>query len=165
MFGIAETMYAQQQGEEAPMRYPATVGNDAEVMAIDVNDSYPITIYHKLDSIVNGFSKINSFGDSYGNETEVVNMSLMVWAWRSKVLRPAYWLENFLKDSMPVSSKSPNIQITNYRVGNSTFDKVALIGREYSAVDVNYPDLMVFEMKYRIESTYRKGCFVINNGC
>lgn len=164
LFGVAETLLIYE--DDVPARYPAIIDNNAQAYMVDINRDYAVTLYHKVDSITNGINTKLAYGAAYGRESEVVNMALMVFAFRDAVLKPVYHLENLLKDSLPEKSTIQNIQATQYFAGNSSFDKAALLAREYSSTAVNYPELMVLELKYRIESTYRKGCFIANNnGC
>lgn len=165
-FGIAETMLVAKDdnSEGEIVRYPGMFGNDGEVEMIDINDRFAITVYHRLESITNSTDAKQAFGRDFSNR-EVVNMSLIVFAFRDKTLKPAYHLEAMIKDDFPGENRIENIQQSYYKIGNSSFDLIGLSTREYSPAPLNYPLLTGFEMKYRIESTYKKGCFINSNGC
>jgi hypothetical protein len=165
MNGIAEMIItAVENGDNVKtVRFPAMVDNDGEAKMIDVDDSYDMIIYHKLESINNSLVAKNGFGDSRGDLLEAANMSLMVYAFRDKIHRTSYWLEAAMKDSMldriPVTNKDGKVvQTSVIQAGNSSFDKLGLLQREYSEIELNYPNLIVFELKYSIQSTYKKGC-------
>lgn len=161
MFGISEVIY---EPSEQQKRYPAMIDEFGEGQMIDPNDDFSLTIYHKLDSITNTIVTADTYGRAKGLQKEVANMTLMCISFRTQVLKPSYWIENVIKDALPDRSEMTNGIVTNYFAGNSGFDKSALLLREYSdRVELRYPDLQVFEMKYRIESTWSKGCFVNNN--
>ena len=172
-YGISEAIIdaiIKNEDVEKTRRFPAMVDNNGEATMIDVDDSYQIIIYHKLESIANNILPKQAFGDSQGELQEVANMAIMVIAFRDKIRKPAYWLEAALKDGIPQNMKMSDdsgkqIQLSFIKIGNSSFDKLALLQREFSEVELNYPNLIVFETKYRIESTYKQGCFINNCGC
>lgn len=164
--GIAETILDTRQDSDEKVisiKFPAIVDNDGEAKMIDVDDNYHVILYHKVESIVNTITPKSGYGDSTGNFLETVNMSLMFFAFRDKVRKPAWWFEAAIKDqvreTMKLECNNVFLQRSSIRIGNSSFDKLALLQREYSEVELNYPNLIVLEIKYRIESNWKKGCF------
>ncbi len=167
-YGISETMLDVRENDKSEaitIRYPSIIDNDGEVTMLNPDDGYAIMIYHKAESIVNGIVTKSSYGDSQGNLLETANMSLMLMAFRNKVRRPAWWFEAAVKDQMREtmtlrSAQNVFLQRSSLKIGNSSFDKLSLLQREYSEIELNYPNLIVIEIKYRIESTWKKGCFM-----
>ncbi|GEO08774.1 hypothetical protein [Segetibacter aerophilus] len=159
-YGIAETILVAKEDNEsgAMMRYPGVICNTGEVMQISINDQLAIQLYHKIDSITNGIDTKGGFGDEAGRNTEVANMSLIVTAFRNQVLKPAHWIEGILKSILPATMDFQAGQTSVVKPGTSSFDKLGLLAREFSEVELNYPEVIFFEMKYRIESTWKKGC-------
>ncbi len=156
-YGISEPMIVVQ--EDKVIQYPAIVDSDGEATMIEVDDIYNVIMYHKLESIVNGIMPKTNYGGIH-DMSEVASMALMIVAFRDKVRRTSYWLEGAIKDQFHDIMKVAGLQRSTLRIGNSNFDKLALFGREYGAIDLDkYPQLIIFELKYRIESSYRKGCF------
>jgi hypothetical protein len=171
MHDISEAMIeVKGDGEnQTQKRYPSTVTHDGEVQEIMPDDRFDLLLYHKLESIQNTVDTSKGFGKDAAN-FEVANMSVMVFGFRDKLRREAYWLEAALKDGMPdmLTTKDNHhklIQEARLKPGNSSFDKMALLAREFSEVELNFPNILVFEMKYRIESTWKKGCFNQINNC
>ncbi len=172
--GIAETIIEPietSQGERIK-KYPAIVGLDGDAVVdetrngmIDIDDDYALNIYHRIESIANSSTK-QGFGDTIGDMQEIANMGLMVIAFRNKSNIVAHKFEAFLKDSLPVTTKitidGSTVQTSIFKIGNSSFDKLQLLAREYAEVEVNYPELVVFEMKYQIQSIWKKRCFINN---
>lgn len=162
VYGIAETTLAASESEEGKtIKYPSTIDNDGEVTMIAIDDTYQLVMYHRLESITNS-QAAKGFGDSRGDMLEVANLALIVYAFKDKIRKSAHHLEALLKDAIPEDTKitvdSKVVQTSLFKVGNSSFDKLGLLTREFTEVEVNYPNLIAFEMKYRIESTWRKGC-------
>jgi hypothetical protein len=171
MYEITEPMVeVKEDGDNtAQKRYPSIVTHDGEVKEIMPDDRFHLLLYHRLESISNSVDPTKGYGGSAAN-LEVANMSVMVFGFRDKLRREAYWLEAALKDGMPdtLTTKDNHhklIQEARLKPGNSSFDKMALLGREFSEVELNFPNILVFEMKYRIESTWKKGCFTQINNC
>lgn len=165
--GIAETIIEATPIDEDNVkvkRFPGIIDTYGEVQAIIADDCYQVIIYHKLEAIVNTVIPKTGFGDGQGDQLETANMAVIVMAFRDKVKKPGYILEAALKNASPEKTKitgntGQHLQSSVFRIGNSSFDKLGLLSREFSEVELNYPNLIVFEMKYRIESTWRKGCF------
>lgn len=165
-WGIAETILDTRQESEdkiVSIRYPGLIDDDGEVKMIDVDDNYHVIIYHKVESIVNTIVAKSGYGNSMGNYLETANMSVMFLAFRDKVRKAAWWFEAAIKDQVQETVKlecnNVFLQRSNIRIATSSFDKLGLLQREYSEVELNYPNLIVFEIKYRVESTWKKGCF------
>lgn len=168
LYGISEVM-VEPADENGSLRYPSIIDNDGEVTKIAMDDDYKVIVYHKVESVINSVDAKSGYGTSRGNLTEAANMALMLFAFRRKTRKEAWWFEAVIKDFLPEMLKIEDgtnklLQRSLIKIGNSSYDKLALLQREYSEVQLNYPDLMVLEMKYRIESTWSKGCF-IKCGC
>lgn len=164
---IAETMLdvrLNDKEESVTIRYPAIVDNDGEVRMIDIDDGYSIILYHKVEGIVNSMVARKGYGDESGGQLETANMSLMLFAWRNKIRRPAWWFEAVIKDQVFETMKLETrdlgvLQRSKVIIGNSSFDKLSILQREFSEIELNYPNLIAIEIKYRIESNWKKGCF------
>lgn len=170
-YGIAETIFDKGfPTEENPTpgvkKYPGTINDAGEITMIYPDDTYVCQFFHKVDGIVNTINPKSSYGDTLGNLIEVANMALIVFALRDKFRAQAWHIEALIKDQFPDVLTLENatngfIQSSTIRVGNTSFDRFGLLEREYSEVTLNLPNLMVFEMKYSIVSTWKKGCFLI----
>lgn len=163
-FGIAETIIEPTADPQVFKRYPAEINDDGDATMVDFDNHY-ITLYHKLETIINApaISKLQ-YGDG-----DVINesaaMSLIVIAFRDQIRKTAWWLEAVIKDKFLNNVKETNtdgniLQTSTLKVGTSNFDKLNLFAREYAEVkfQFQYPQLILFEMKYTIQSTYKKGC-------
>lgn len=162
-YGIAETIidvrFAEANDEEILVRFPAIVDDFGEAKMIDINDAFPMIVYHKLDSIVNSETK-TGFGDKK-QQLEIANLSAIVFAFRRKVKKQAYQLEALMKDSVKTVEFKRNeekLQQSSIHFQTSSFDKIALISREFSEIQLDYPSLICFDMKYQIRSTWVPGC-------
>lgn len=165
MHGIAEPMvYVDESEDEKSVvkRYPAIMQDDGEAKMITPDDCFKLIVYHKLDSIINGQLK-GGYGDSKGDLLETANLSLMVMAFRNGIALKAHELESHIKlnikDQITIRTEASTVQTSAITFGSSQFDKLPLLQREYSDVELNYQDLIFFEMKYKIESRYNKACF------
>jgi hypothetical protein len=167
LFDISEVMIEagnNDEGNALVYRYPSVIDMYGEVTRIIIDDGYALIAYHKVENVANGIDQKSGYGNSRGNIVEVANMALMVYAFRRKVKREAWWIEAMIKDKLPdtlnISDRQGKLlQRSVVRPVMTSYDKLGLLQREYTEVQLNYPDLMVFEMKYRVESTWSKGCF------
>ena len=165
---LAETMIdSSQAAQNILTTYPGIADFKGEVLMIDVNDSYDLTLFHKLETIVNTLVLNKGYGDNPGELQEAASMAVLVIAWKSKIKMEAHELEARLKNSLPLmplkykNEDGHTVQTSRLTAGASTFDKTALLQREYTRVELNFPDLILFEMKYLVNSTYKKECLEI----
>ena len=154
--GIAETIIETFDDGNKIKKYPAIINlngdaiiDDTRYSMIDIDDEFGLSIYHRVESIANSQSKVG-FGDVPSDMVELANMAVIVIAFRNKSNIVAHQFEAFLKDNMPYGDKhrkdGKTIQTTDIKPGNSNFDKIQLLSREYTEVEVNYPELVLFEM-------------------
>lgn len=171
-YGISEVMVdgsKDDAGNDITTRFPSIIDADGEVTMIDVDDAFSMILYHKIDGITNSLDVRTATGRSRGNLVEAANMTLMLFAFRRKTRKEAWWFEAVIKDKLPdtlniADGNNKPLQNSIIKIGNSSYDKLSLLQREYSSVQLNYPDLVVMELKYIIQSTWQKGCFA-NCGC
>lgn len=170
-YGIAEQFIdASDSEDQKPNRYPAIINDDGEVDAITPDDIYDIIFYHRLEGIVNANTTLkNTFG-RLPDIMETVNMSIVFFAFRNKIRRTGYWLEGIVKDKFPdkivvKDNDGATLQQSPLKIGNSNFDKLSILQREYSEVQLNYAELIVFEFKYLIQNTFKRGCLDGCNDC
>ncbi len=168
--GIVETVIEPTEDGNKVKKYPAIVNLSGDAVVdenrysmIDIDDEFGLSIYHRVESIVNTQQLKQGFGDYASDMVELANMASIVVAFRDKSNIIAHQFEAYLKDILPNRYKhSKNgkvIQTTVIMPGNSNFDKIQLLQREYSEVEVNYPELVFFEMKYTLKSVWKTGCF------
>ena len=161
---IMDVHFAHNEKDETVptfLRFPAEINASGEAKKIDIDSSYQLIVFHKIESIQNG-AKRGQFGDGVSDLFEIANMSLVVFGSRTKAQMPSHQIEARLKDALPDNLKltvDGTIQNSSLKLGNSLFDKMALINREYSDVEIELTNLIAFELKYRIESSWKKGCF------
>ena len=162
--GLAETILDTQQGEQSILvSYPGIIDEAGEVEMVQVNDKVDFLVYHKLENIANNVLPGKGFGNETGELQEITTLAALVIAWRSKIKMAAHDLEMLLKDNLPNDPIKLNGQKSKIFAGISTFDKITLLQREYTRIEINYPDLIFFEMRYRIETSYKKNCVPVCN--
>lgn len=168
-YGISELILEPVEIDEnttKTKKYPGVIDADAEVKACEIDDAYHLVWWHRLESITNTVLTKPAFGDKAGDVQETVNMSMIVAGFRNKIRRSPAWVEAVLKDKMQDTgiikdSTGKIIQRMKFITGNSNFDKLALLNREFSEIELNYADVLLFELKFQIISTWQKGCLDI----
>lgn len=167
-FGIVETIVKPVGTEEQAMliRIPAFIDDEGEAHEVVPEDMFDLTLYHRIDNITNTLTKVG-YGDSQGDIIETANMTLTVFAYRTRVRKPAQDIEAIIKDRFPDAAILLQDEQGNYvqksvvRIGNSLFDRLAIEQKEYSNLSMDYPELSSFQMTYKIESTWNRGCLTL----
>ena len=169
--GIAETVvdWKDLDGNGEQVKFPAFVNNNAEAVMIIPNDNFHLITYHKINSIQTTLVAKKAFGDDLGDLKETVSMNLMVLYFIDKIQQPAYQIDALFRDAMPkflmIKNKSNTaiLQQSYMQPTVSNFDKINLLNREWTGIELSYINIQFFELQYKIESTWKRGCYVDGN--
>lgn len=145
---------------------PVVIDKFAEMKYVGIDDTYPLTIYHRL--LNNTYQKSGAkqgYGDNISRTVQTTDM-LMVVSGTGNILKlTSEQLEAVLAVSFP-----DNIAATQIAALKLDYMTVTLLGSdmnnlnvfntEYRNIDFVPPeDLLLFSMRYQIETSFRKGCF------
>lgn len=140
--------------------------NDAVQVVPD--DSFNLTTYHRL--ISNTYSiepGQQQYGDTFDFEVATSDIIMIVIGFTKTLRLTAEQLEALFISSFPdhlEKSFSTTLQLSSINVSktSSSFDSVAIFRQEYAG-EKNFikPEMTLFQIRYRIEASYKKGCFNI----
>ena len=142
LFGLAEPILRRnEEGEEV---FPAIIHPNGEDTYIQLDDDYPIGLYHRL--ISRTYQSKKGYGDalSYYAVDEIL---AICWGFRKYV--DPYKLEHLLFSALPDEAK---------RVV-SNFDRFSVFNGEFSGVPFFFPEsCFLFSHRYRIQYEVSAGC-------
>jgi hypothetical protein len=146
------------------------VVNDLSGNGIKVNpdDTYPIQIYHK---ILNKTYQIkpSSVGDRANMVSEKTDVKMVVAGWTNRLSMTQEDLEALLTSNFPdqiapalyTPLKLHNLVVT---LQSSVLDRAQVFREEYRGLPYQVrPEQILFSIRYQIESSYKKGCFIITD--
>ena len=135
---------------------------------VNPDDTYPIQIYHK---ILNKTYQIKP--SSVGNRSNVISektdVKMVVAGWTNLLGLTQEDLEALIASNFPdqidaslyTPLKLQNLVVT---LQSSVLDKAQVYAAEYKGISYQVkPEQILFAIRYQIESTYKKGCFIIND--
>jgi len=165
LYGIAEPSYVNSEAK--PTIQPCVINLDGEGTPVIYDDSYNLSIYHRIFQepvqAVQGMSFGNKAQDWVRTSTD---MEMVVWAHRTKVKMNPRILAGQLFAMIPgtqitVTDTSNNkVGTAVLLVNNTNFDSLSIFGRDYRGSEYFVGEqLMLFGIRYTIESTFRKECF------
>ena len=147
-----------------PVVYDLT-GNGTK---INPDDTYPIQIYHK---ILNKTYQVkpSSVGSKANVVSEKTDVKMIVAGWTSRLQLTQEDLEALITSNFP-DQISPSLY-TPLRLQNlvvtlqsSVLDRAQVYAGEYRGIPYQVrPEQILFSIRYQIESTYKKGCFIITD--
>ena len=147
-----------------PVVYDLT-GNGTK---INPDDTYPIQIYHK---ILNKTYQVkpSSVGSRANVVSEKADVKMVVAGWTSRLQLTQEDLEALITSNFP-DQISPSLY-TPLRLQNlfvtlqsSVLDRAQVYAGEYRGIPYQVrPEQILFSIRYQIESTYKKGCFIITD--
>lgn len=174
--GMAWQVPTRKPGEENKDRLfyiPAVVTNLGEYSHVIPDDNYPIITYHRVLSNTYGVAEQRrQFGD--GNKLVVNSTDVLftVIAFTKRVNMSSDQIEALIMSDFPDELKSPVFEMpegvfqVTIQPAGSSFDSVALFSQEYRGeVYFLKPESVLFQIRYRIEAVFKKGCFTICDDC
>ena len=162
-FGLAERYYEERE-------YYSGVFNGSEVVNCMLDDRYACSWYHRNQS--GNYTVVeNNFGDLNDKVEEVNEVELIIFAQQQKTKISFETLKDIFIGAIPsVLSKvvCESLQLFDCRIEliSHELDSRLVIERE-----TNKPNVRVglnnglIAIRYRIISTYRRGCIVICENC
>jgi hypothetical protein len=148
--------------------YPVVFDLAGNGTKVNPDDTYPIQIYHK---ILNKTYQVKptSVGDRANVVSEKTDVKMVVAGWTSRLGLAQEDLEALITSTFPdqISAalyaplKLQNLVIT---LQSSVLDRAQVYRDEYRGLPYQVkPEQILFAIRYQIESTYKKGCFIISD--
>ena len=147
-----------------PVVYDLT-GNGSKV---NPDDTYPIQIYHKILNKTYQVSA-SSVGSRSNVVTERTDVKMVVAGWTSRLQLTQEDLEaliasNFPDQIAPALYTPLRLQRLVVTLQSSVLDRAQVYREEYRGIPYQVrPEQILFSIRYQIESTYKKGCFIITD--
>lgn len=149
---------------------PLVADNYDNEVWVGVDDTLPLRLYHKTNSITYSDEPAKGYGDD-GNmvKKEVAQMSMIVYATRSMVRLTPEELEGAILSGLPSSLTNATIEPLKLRSCiirpvSSALDPVSVYLNEYRTPQYELsPNALFIRVNYNIESTYKTSCFELCN--
>lgn len=171
--GLVQMIPIQSPTEDNKVTFvPAIVHGVNDAVAVVPDDSFNLITYHRL--INNRYAPApvrQQVGNGNPYKISVSDMIMIVIAFNGKVRLTAEQLEALITQSFPEEFPrdfTTDLQMNSIsvEVTSSNFDAVALFSQEYRGEKYYIkPDMSLFQIRYTITSTYKKGCFKICDDC
>lgn len=128
---------------------------------VGIDDTYPVRIYHRLNSMSSTIKPGTGSGRSAGDQSNTYQLSMVVFLDKPKAkLYPDEFLLIAQANTPERLSINPykSIVIT---FGSAVFDSLLVYRQEYISSDTYKlkEDQYFFKINYSIETTFSKGCF------
>lgn len=165
--GVAYDATRRDDDHNTIVQYPVLSTLSGEGTDISINDTYPITIYHKIISKSYTPKNNGNFGDRQNEVTEKTDIKMVVAGWTNRLSLTQEDLEALITSNFPDSIKPAlyapyNLMRVAATLQNSTLSKEQVFKEEYKGISYDLkPEQILFSVRYQIESDYKKGCFSI----
>jgi hypothetical protein len=165
LYGIA-TDATRNDDSKTVVNYPIIISPTGGCKQVSYDDRYPLMLYHRLVSKTYTPTK-TAIGDSANILTERTEMKLVVTSSSTAIGLSPYALESLVVSALPDNIAPATCTLMKIRrmlitpLG-SIADSMQVFREEYRGVDpFVVPGLIMFSLRYTIESDYQKGCFTI----
>jgi hypothetical protein len=146
--------------------FPAIVSGNFEAKEVVFDDTFPITLYHKVLGKSYAFEK-SSVGDGNRNVLERVDCKMVVCGKRAALGLTAEQLEALITTGFPDAISKENIlelrlDSMTVNLQSSNLNAAVVFQEEYKGFELFLSEGdILFSVKYIVESRFRKGCFTI----
>ena len=167
LFGLIAVDGVENDGA-ATKSFPVIYNLAGQGIKANPDDTYAIQIYHKIYSRTYSV-KPSSVGNRNNKVVETTEAKLVVMGWTNRLQLSQEDLSSLLASNFPDQIKPALYQplkLDNLSIllRSCNLDKRQVFGEEYKGLAYAVkPEQILFEMRYQIESTYKKGCFIITD--
>jgi hypothetical protein len=148
--------------------YPVVFDLSGNGVKVSPDDTYAIQIYHR---ILNKTYQIkpSSVGDRANVVSEKTDVKMVVAGWTNRLNMTQEDLEalitsNFPDQIAPALYTPLRLQHLVITLQSSVLDRAQVYREEYRGLPYQVrPEQILFSIRYQIESSYKKGCFIITD--
>lgn len=139
---------------------PALVDMDGEGTYIGMDDTSPITIYHKANSITMTEKPNSGYGNSKALKINTYANSMIVFLDRKATKMMPDELILLLQANLADEIKLKPYQTIQFRFQNIILNSQQVFASEYQNTEYKIPpQFSLLAINYQIESTFDKSCF------
>jgi hypothetical protein len=148
--------------------YPAVFDISGNGVKLSPDDTYPIQIYHKLLHKTYAV-KVTSTGDRANIMIEKTDAKMVVAGWTDRLQLTQEDLEALIVSNFPDQIRDTvyrplRLQHLSVSLQSCQLDRSQVFREEYKGIPYQVaPAQILFAIRYQIESTYQKGCFIITD--
>lgn len=162
--GIAITM-PRPQGDNTTDLFPVYTDDKGEGQYVGYDDAFSLQVYHKNNGVIYTQPEEEQFGNNNKVQKGVAQMSMIITGFRRALkMSPEEMTEAVLK-SLPSLMDKANLtanQLMSVKINpaSADFNTMAVFGREYKVKSLKalQPDIMMVELKYKIECIFDTRC-------
>lgn len=148
--------------------FPVVFDLHGEGVKVNPDDTYPLQIYHR---ILNKSYQVKpaSVGDRANVISERTDAKMVVAGWTNRLSMTQEDLEALLASNFPdqiAPALYTPLRLLNLVVTlqSTVLDRAQVYREEYRGLPYQVrPEQILLSIRYQIESTYRKGCFIITD--
>lgn len=164
-FGIADRV--KITGEETERYDVGVIDNDGEVTSVCYDDTYNLSVYHRVLDIEYQDIAENDYGIPGHTMTEFANMKMIIFGNRAKLkVRPeniiAGAIVDFPKELSIAQITALNLNSCVIEMSRAEVDPYSIWDSEFQGSKYEYDtNTILVSIPYKITSTFNKGCFTI----
>lgn len=157
-YGISETTYENK----AEKRYPSIQLKSGEITPIVPDDLVPFTLWHRVDNIEHSTDD-EGFGAKNKNRKAVCDVRLFAIVSRLKTKLNPNQFATLLSEGLPLrltttEARALDLNYVIVEPVNSNLRSKQAFEEEFSGEYILDSDTYMLVVRYRIETTYTRGC-------
>lgn len=157
ILGLAESVMRGSTDQE--QIFPAIINPQGEAQVIDINDVYPLTIYHKQNSVSIAEKTNSSFGDGRAFKIYSYANAMFIHIKGSSVNLTSDEILSFIEANLPDQLKIPDMRSVQIRTETVILNSLTVFNSEYKNVPYRIPlNYYLMAVYYKVEATFDKRC-------
>jgi len=141
---------------------PCLVDKNGEATYVGFDDTYPLILYHKINSVTSKQTDKNGRGDLTGDIITTFNNVIIVYMDRKRINAMPDEVALAIQANIPDGSNSDNrFRAINVLFQGVILDSTKVFASEYQSTEAKGldPGKSMLAVGYLVEATYQKGCF------
>jgi len=150
---------------------PSYIDNSGNGVFNAFDDNYSICVYHKCDNMIYASKIEGTFGDGQELQQETAMMSLFCWADRARLKTTQEAIASAIASAIPYTVDTTfktdrNLTGVSIEIVQIDNNPLTVWGREFQGIEYQLPpESIYFQIIYKIETVYDKGCLEICEEC
>lgn len=128
---------------------------------VGIDDTFPMQVYHKLNTLVSSLQPVRAYGDSRGAQVNAWGMSMIIFNNGKRTKLTSDEIVLLIQSNIPQSIESDYYQYVNLTFQGANLNDQQVFAQEYRSEKYRLlSNQNLIQVNYTLETVFKKGCFI-----
>lgn len=128
---------------------------------IGIDDTYPMQVYHKLNTLTSSLQPIRAYGDQRGAQVNLWGMAMIIFNNGKRTNLTSDGIVLLLQSNFPQSILSDYYLSVNLTFQGANLNDQQVFSQEYRTDKYRlFTNQNLIQVNYTLETVFKKGCFI-----